>query len=474
MRFPRHLWRLLWPLLLLLTDSLTAVAALGLALLVRRDILPRIYGGFPAWPGAFDFPPFMLVFLAVLLLSAAFEGLYTRVQPAADEWRHLWRAVFFTTFLFMALVSLGAAADRISRTMVVMTGVVLLGLLPLTRYLLRALAARLGALHEPVLLIARPAGAHTARRFAAAGILPGLEIVAETPPEPLLDHGAPDGERIESFAARVGARSILIAAEGMSGDEVERLAVAASAHLPITRVLPGENSAPLAGMATEYFLRGEAVGLSLRAARLTRPAWRFMKAATDLAFAMVIALVFIPLMLLIAAAVRFDSPGPVFFRQRRLGRGGRGFAVFKFRTMVPDAEKRLDELLQSDPDRADEWTRKFKFDEDPRITRVGRWLRRTSLDELPQLLNVLRLEMALVGPRPIVEAEIALYGEGYADYCRVKPGLTGLWQVSGRSDTSYPRRVFLDRWYARYWSPWLDLAILVRTAFVVLRREGAR
>ncbi len=470
----KGLARLLWPLLLLAADGLAAALALLCAQLARRDLLPRLFRGFPVWPGGFSLPPFMLVFLAVLGMAAAFEGLYTRARPAADEWRHLWRAVFFTTLLFLALVTLGAAAERISRTMVVLTGAALLLLMPLGRYATNRLGARLKLLHSPVLLIARPEGAAAARRLVAAGLLPGLEIAAEVSPAELLEAGEPAGARLEALAARHGAGGALIAAEGMTAGQVEHLAVAASAHLGQTRVLPGDRSAPLAGMATEYFLRGEAIGLSLHAARLTRPGWRLLKNGFDLALALAIAALCLPAILLLALWVRLDSMGPVFFRQRRIGRGGTGFDVLKFRTMVPDAEAKLAVLLQENPKLAEEWTDRFKLDEDPRVTRAGRWLRRTSLDELPQLLNVLKGDMSLVGPRPIVEAEIALYGEAYDDYRRLRPGLTGLWQVSGRSETSYARRVFLDRWYARYWSPWLDLAILVRTAFVVLRREGAR
>jgi lipopolysaccharide/colanic/teichoic acid biosynthesis glycosyltransferase len=142
--------------------------------------------------------------------------------------------------------------------------------------------------------------------------------------------------------------------------------------------------------------------------------------------------------------------------------------------MCLDAERALDELLQSDPDLRTEWDRDRKLRCDPRVTRVGRFLRATSLDELPQLWNVLRGEMSLVGPRPIVEAEVPRYGEAYELYRRVTPGISGFWQVNGRSDTSYEERVALDTYYVRNWSVWLDLVILARTVESLVLRRGAR
>jgi undecaprenyl-phosphate galactose phosphotransferase len=164
----------------------------------------------------------------------------------------------------------------------------------------------------------------------------------------------------------------------------------------------------------------------------------------------------------------------VLFAHRRIGAGGRHFYCLKFRTMVVNADQVLQQILATDPERAAEWRATHKLRDDPRVTRLGKLLRQMSLDEVPQLLNVIRLEMSLVGPRPIVDSEIAHYGEDIAHYYALRPGLTGLWQVSGRSDTSYARRVRLDVWYVNNWTIWHDLAVLLKTIPAVLRREGAR
>ena len=180
-----------------------------------------------------------------------------------------------------------------------------------------------------------------------------------------------------------------------------------------------------------------------------------------------------PFFLVVALLVRADG-GPAFFAHQRVGRGGKLFGCLKFRSMVIDSQARLEALLASDPAARAEWEATRKLKNDPRITRIGRFLRSTSLDELPQLINVLRGEMSLVGPRPVLEAEIdRYYGASAAHYMAVRPGITGLWQVSGRSETSYESRVALDVSYVSRPSLLADISILLRTPVAVLSRRGA-
>jgi exopolysaccharide biosynthesis polyprenyl glycosylphosphotransferase len=194
-----------------------------------------------------------------------------------------------------------------------------------------------------------------------------------------------------------------------------------------------------------------------------------LKRAIDLALIVLAAPLLLPLASLIALAVKWDSPGPAIFKQRRVGKGGRQFTTYKFRTMVLDAEARKAEL--SELNEADGPV--FKIRDDPRMTRIGRFLRRASLDEIPQLWNVLRDEMSLVGPRPQLPEEVALYEDWHRRRLEVKPGLTGLWQVLGRSDTSFDEMVRLDIYYAENWSPGMDMRILIETIPAVLSGKGA-
>jgi exopolysaccharide production protein ExoY len=213
-------------------------------------------------------------------------------------------------------------------------------------------------------------------------------------------------------------------------------------------------------------------------ARAARPAWApsgaaaVLKRFVDVIGAIVLGIVFMPLIAVIVFMLR-KGGGPVIYVHRRVGRGGQMFPCLKFRTMVPDAEHALRELLESNPELQAEWVRDHKLRHDPRVTRLGRFLRRTSLDELPQLVNVLRGEMSLVGPRPVVREELLRYGKNVGMYLAARPGITGLWQVTGRNDTDYRRRVVLDTYYVRNQNLLLDLYILAKTTGVVLGGNGA-
>ena len=197
------------------------------------------------------------------------------------------------------------------------------------------------------------------------------------------------------------------------------------------------------------------------------------KRVLDLVLSVPAFLFLIPIFIFIAIAIKLDDGGPVFFRHKRRGMNGKTFGCLKFRSMVVDAERRLEEILANDPDLAQEWRDTQKLRDDPRVTGIGGFLRRTSLDELPQLLNIVRGEMSVVGPRPIVEDEVVRYGEKIAFYDSVRPGVLGLWQVSGRSDTSYEERVDLDVEYALEQSSWKDISIILKAVPAVLLSRGA-
>jgi exopolysaccharide biosynthesis polyprenyl glycosylphosphotransferase len=194
-----------------------------------------------------------------------------------------------------------------------------------------------------------------------------------------------------------------------------------------------------------------------------------VKSVFDRVAAVILLLILAPVLITLALLVRFTSPGPALFLQTRIGRNGRAFRMVKFRSMVVDAESRLDEIAGANEQDGP----LFKVREDPRITRVGRFLRRSSMDELPQLFNVLAGSMSLVGPRPPLHAEVATYSDDVWERLRVKPGITGLWQVSGRSDLTWEESVRLDLHYVESWSLWLDMVVLCKTARAVLRAEGA-
>lgn len=202
----------------------------------------------------------------------------------------------------------------------------------------------------------------------------------------------------------------------------------------------------------------------------TKPVYHAVKRVFDFVAALILLIVLFPVFLVISIAVISVDGMPVLFRHQRVGRSGKLFQVLKFRTMRNDAQ----EFLNQNPELLKEFSESFKLDKDPRVTKLGVWLRSRSLDELPQLLNVLKGEMSLVGPRPIVEAELEKYGEFSEVYLSLKPGCAGLWQCSGRSDTSYDERVHIDVEYAMKASISYDVSVFIWTIVAILKRQGAR
>lgn len=200
---------------------------------------------------------------------------------------------------------------------------------------------------------------------------------------------------------------------------------------------------------------------------------RKVKRTVDLICGSVACLFLLPLFVLISLLIKLESKGPIIFKHERIGAGGEPFMVYKFRTMVQDADKLLKRYLEEHPELKEEWEKDHKLRHEPRLTRLGRILRVLSLDEMPQFINILKGEMSLVGPRPIVRDEIAKIEDWYQLYKQVPPGLTGLWQVSGRNDTSYAERARLNAYYIRNWSVWLDLYIMLKTPAAVLSCRGA-
>lgn len=205
----------------------------------------------------------------------------------------------------------------------------------------------------------------------------------------------------------------------------------------------------------------------------TKFLYHFIKRLFDILVSGLSLIIFSPVFLLIAILIRIDSRGKAFYRHKRIGKNGETIYLYKFRSMYSDSKERLEEMLQ-DPEIRKEWEENFKLENDPRITKVGKMLRKTSLDELPQLLNILRGDMSIVGPRPVIDSEIEKYGEEKEKFLSVTPGLTGWWACNGRSCTSYEDRKKLELYYVEHRSINLDLKIIIKTFISVIKRDGAK
>lgn len=419
------------------------------------------------------------VFSAVAIGFFFAVGLYPRISLSGPE--ELRRLTLTTSFLATVLGALTYTLHRhidASTSAYLLAWGVALILLPLTRSLLRQAIRRRRWWGHPAIIVAHDVP--TARRLLNAfNTRPRLDIrptaILTTRPESgdgetlgLPQVGGP-GPALAQAHAR-GVEYAILAAEDLAdsdGAEMIRRYETLFRHWIIIPSITQTYSLWVSARDLSGLL-----GLEITNNLLKRTD-KLVKRCLDLALTAVLIVVGLPLALVIALLIKCDSKGPIIYRHCRIGKDGRQIRIFKFRTMHSGAAARLERYLESHPHLREEWNRKHKLKDDPRVTRIGRWLRRSSLDELPQLINVLAGDMSLVGPRPIVTEEIAKYGDAYDIYKRLRPGITGLWQVSGRSNTGYEERIGYDIYYARNWSIWLDVYLLAKTVTAVFASEGA-
>lgn len=276
----------------------------------------------------------------------------------------------------------------------------------------------------------------------------------------------------EDIVKKYKVQTVIITAPGMDKDKLQKLIVSIQPMVRNLSYVPDLIGMPMEGVEAQVLFSEEILMLHM-CNNLSKRRNRIYKRIFDLACTVIGGMLILPILAIISLLVAWNNKGNVIFTHWRIGKDGKEFPCYKFQTMVPDAQKRLEEYLANNPEARKEWEETFKLTNDPRVTKLGGFLRKTSLDELPQLWNVIKGEMSLVGPRPIVQKEIERYGEYFREYAMVLPGITGMWQASGRSDTTYEERVAMDTWYVRNWSVWLDIMYLAKTFKAVLCGKGA-
>jgi Undecaprenyl-phosphate galactose phosphotransferase WbaP len=414
------------------------------------------------WPG-------LGVFIAIFFATHLYPGV---IYNAVTELRRLGLALSLS-FLIIAVLLTVARSTACSSWVLIFSWIVAITVTPMLRALVRNLVCRTRWWGVPVAIF------HTGDE--SCDILRELQANPQIGLKPVvvLSHVHEGGPHLSlpvldlHMAAAVRAVGVECAMIALPSSGSARLLEDLERFESVfPRLMIVHNSVASCSISVDARELAGCLAVDLRR-DLLLPLPRLMKRVMDL-LVIFLALPAISLAILaLAALVKLESPGPAFYGHRRIGLGHSKFRIWKLRTMQVNGDELLQRALASDEKVREEWRQHRKLRRDPRVTRIGRFLRKTSLDELPQVWNVLRGEMSLVGPRPIVDEEIANYGRNFALYCRVSPGLTGLWQISGRNDVTCRDRVRLDSYYVRNWSPWLDLYILARTAKVVLTGAGA-
>jgi Undecaprenyl-phosphate galactose phosphotransferase WbaP len=428
-----------------------------------------------------DFYVRLLPVLGLFLLVYSMQKLYPGIGlTPVEELRRLSTATSAMLLVLVAITFWSQTSLAYSRLVMAFFWLLALVSVPLNRWLVRRFALRLGLWGEPVALIGFGPNGRRILSFLQNHRQYGLAPELVVNGYPARHAGEVGIDCPEIRAETLVAHKDLLAQAGI------RTAILVPPEIPqvLNESLLDEHQFGLRRLiliSSLGWFGGSAViphdlqgilGMEVER-NLLNAHEQLLKRLLDWALIALCVPLLTPVIGLIALLIKLDSRGPVFYRQKRVGHDGRALWVWKFRTMVSNADELLADCLQNDQALRAEWGASHKLKVDPRVTRIGGFLRKTSLDELPQLINVVRGEMSLVGPRPIVEDEIQHYASSYCLYTQVRPGLTGLWQISGRSDTSYPYRVSLDEYYVRHWSIWMDLYILVCTLWVVAKHSGA-
>lgn len=420
-----------------------------------------------AWPALIVWP---LVFWR--------EGLYPGFWLSTRE--ELRRTVTGTTLaglVAIAMTFVTKTGPQFSRPIIVGGWLISIGLIPVMRFLVREILVKSGFSGPQTVIL----GAGETAKLIVNGLRnqrpPALKPVAMFDDDPVKIGHEVEGVRVmgsineaANWASKQEIRVAIVAMPGMPRERLVPLIEVQSKVFPRIIIIP--DLFGLSAAETDAHDIQGVLALELRRNLLYRRS-RIAKRVIDLLLLTLSFIIVIPFGAIIALAISLESGRPVFFKHERIGQKGKPFMAWKYRTMVRDAQHVLETALEESNELRREWESSQKLKDDPRLTRAGKIVRRLSLDELPQLWNVLKGEMSLVGPRPIVEKEIAKYMDSFDLYSQVLPGMTGLWQVSGRSDLSYAERVWLDTHYVRNWSIWLDLVILVRTVWVVIAGIGA-
>jgi undecaprenyl-phosphate galactose phosphotransferase len=392
----------------------------------------------------------------------------------------LWKVTLFSTLAILAVFFLGKMGNIVSRTVIILIGLLSLIIFPLLRTAVKRGLVKLGVTTNKALII----GANDTGRLALNALLKeknlGYRVIG------FIDDAAKIRKRyfegikvhahmecVERYLKNCDVQEVVIALPEFDKEQLAHLVNRLQHKATSILCFPGFSGMAVMGTELRHFFQDQAFAFEIKN-NLAQPLNYYTKRLFDYVFGIFFFILLIIPIGIISLLIRLTSSGPAILKQERIGKNRKSFICYKFRTMYHDADERLEIILANDPEAKKEWETNWKLKNDPRITAFGIFLRKTSLDEIPQILNILKGEMSLVGPRPYIPREWNWLKEYSETINCVQPGITGLWQVSGRSDSSHEQRLTLDSWYVRNWNLWLDIVILIKTIYVVLKKEGAR
>ncbi|MCP5104384.1 MAG: sugar transferase, partial [bacterium] len=434
-----------------------------IAYFIRIEIIPFIFNVENPWffPVEHFYDMYYLLFVFIFIFS--YEKLYTRRYEFFEEFIYITRGLFISVVLIALFIYLSRSYETFSRTipmLMVLTGMIIV---PMVRYIVKKILIASGFYIKNAALVGeKESTAEVISSFKKLESV-GYRIAA------ILD--VKDTGSLDELVCRADVETLIIVSKGIDNEQLNRLINQCENHVKEIRIVSDSTYLKTIGVETEYI---DELLVMRMANNLLSPVNRFLKRAFDLVVSVLAILLWLPFFMIIALIIKMDSRGTVLFIQERFGKDGEKFKLLKLRTMYEDADDKLKEYLRQNPKLQKEWDlyKKLKT-RDPRVTRIGKFLRRFSLDELPQIFNVLKGNMSIVGPRPYLIREKEEIEKSAAIIFRVKSGLTGLWQIRGRNELNFEARLKLDEFYVRNWSLFLDIVIILKTFGVVLRGKGA-
>ena len=467
-----HYSYILAPLLLLLTDYGAIICAEEISYILRNWFVPN-GGKLLISPYTF----YIITPLLYILFMNAYD-LYTRKMQFWRIIEGIFKANVYAVVSEVVLLYIIHIAGRTSRLYIGFLSIFGFFFIVLFRFILKKILDKMHLLEEPVLLIGAGLTASMILQHVQDDIGLSYRFIGyleDNEPNPEVATRLPRLGRFsdaDSVIRSTGVKNIMVIAPGLKQEQIQEIIYNLQPLVTNISFVPDMGTVPLSNLSFESLIDGHVV-MFRTLNNLKNRGNRLLKFVFDWSLTLVGTILISPLLIAIGVWIYRDSPGPIIFKHRRIGKDGKEFNCYKFRSMCVDADVKLKELLANDPEARAEWEKDFKLKSDPRITKSGSFLRKTSLDELPQIFNVLKGEMSLVGPRPIIQDEVPRYGKYIDDYYMVRPGITGMWQTSGRSDIEYDERVQMDTWYVRNWNIWFDIVLLWRTFNVVLNKKGA-
>lgn len=466
---------------LMLTDIASLLVSFLIAYLLRSTLLTPIIPRFEyqeSLPLSVQFNLVVVYGALIIILVFLYEKLYTKRLPFWEDTKNLLRGVTVSFILMTVLVFVSRQYIYFSRAVVVFTWILSLAIFPILRLSMKRILVKVGLWRKKVIILGTKSMAKFVSQEIKRNHLLGYKVVGF-----LTEDATKIGKKtagveilgglneVEKWGRRLGVKDVIIALPEFSQIELVDIIENCEGFAETIRIVPSIGSLFTLGVVVENM--GDVSTLSVTR-NLVKPFNILVKTVFELIFATIAFLLLLPFLLIIALAIKIDSSGPVIFVQERLGKRSKKFKFYKFRSMYVDADLRLERYLKENSKAQREWETFQKIREnDPRVTRVGKIIRKYSLDELPQLFNFFKRNMNLVGPRPYMPREIKKIGARGQIITRVKPGITGLWQVRGRNILPFQERLHLDEYYIRNWSLWMDIVILLKTIDVFITQEGA-